>query len=59
MLAPHENVLEALAVDLSADLCFQTGQIVLTDQRLLSRMDADPQGPGLRQWPWPRAWSCA
>ena len=51
VLAPHENVLEALAVDLSADLRFQTGQIVLTDQRLLSRMDADPQGPGLRQWP--------
>ncbi len=37
LLAAGENVLARLAVDLSADLRFSSGQLVLTNQRILSR----------------------
>ncbi len=35
-LAPHENVLSRLEVDLNAELRFSSSTLVLTDQRLLS-----------------------
>ena len=49
-LAPHENVLAALAVDLSADLRFATGAVALTAGRFLACE------PGSLQW---RAWPLA
>ncbi|ABM34522.1 ABC transporter ATP-binding protein [Paracidovorax citrulli] len=45
-LAPPENVLAALEVDLSAALRFAPGLLMLTAQRLLAR---DPEG-GVRDW---------
>ncbi|GKS94454.1 ABC transporter ATP-binding protein [Acidovorax sp. SUPP2825] len=46
-LAPHENVLAALQVDLSPALRFAPGLLVLTSQRLLSRTD----GGAVQEWP--------
>ena len=39
-LAPGENVLNRLEVDLDARLCFHASALVLTDQRLMSRSDS-------------------
>ena len=39
-LAPGENVLSRLEVDLDARLCFHASSLVLTDRRLLSRSDS-------------------
>jgi len=46
-LAPLENVLVALEVDLSAALRFASGQLMLTSQRLLAR---ESDG-AVREWP--------
>ncbi|MCE1191532.1 MAG: ABC transporter ATP-binding protein/permease [Acidovorax sp.] len=48
MLASEENVLAALQVDLSADLRFAAGWVVVTSERLLA---CDPAGTGWRSWP--------
>ena len=52
LLAPDENVLSTLAVDLDRRLCFTSGLVVLTDRRLLAH-ESSPQ-PGENQW---RQWS--
>ncbi|MCZ2104247.1 MAG: ABC transporter transmembrane domain-containing protein [Comamonadaceae bacterium] len=50
VLAPGENVLAALEVDLSGDLRFARGALALTPRRLLAR-----DGAGLvREWPLER-----
>ncbi|MBX9936624.1 MAG: hypothetical protein K2Y10_08520, partial [Burkholderiaceae bacterium] len=46
-LASHENVLAALSVDLSVDLRFATGQLLLTPQRLLAQT---PGATGVQEW---------
>lgn len=52
MLAPQENVLAALQVDLSAALRFGQGWVVVTSERLLA-LDPDAS-PGTTQWRgWP------
>ena len=52
MLAPQENVLAALQVDLSAALRFAAGWVVVTSERLLA-LDPDTT-PGTTQWRgWP------
>ena len=52
MLAPQENVLAALQVDLSAALRFAAGWVVVTSERLLA-LDPDTT-PGATQWRgWP------
>jgi len=43
-IAPGENVLATLSVDLSADLCFGAGLLVLTDRRLLALADTPVDG---------------
>ena len=48
MLAPQENVLAALQVDLSAELRFATGWVVLTPERILA---CDPGAAAWRAWP--------
>ena len=48
MLAPQENVLAALQVDLSAELRFATGWVVLTPERILA---CDPGAATWRAWP--------
>ncbi|MFN7154213.1 MAG: ABC transporter transmembrane domain-containing protein [Acidovorax sp.] len=48
MLAPHENVLAALQVDLSTDLRFAAGWVVVTSERLLAR---DPGTAAWQGWP--------
>ena len=48
VLAPHENALATLEVDLSADLRFATGQVILTEQRLLA---CEPGTSTWREWP--------
>ena len=48
MLAPQENVLAALQVDLSADLRFGSGWVVVTSGRLLA---SDPGATAWRAWP--------
>ena len=58
-LAPDENVLSRLEVDLDARLCFQASALVLTDQRLMSRSGAQvkpnagnvTQSDGWQVWP--------
>jgi len=58
-LAPGENVLIRLEVDLDARLCFQASALVLTDQRLMSRSGAQvkpnagnvTQSDGWQAWP--------
>ncbi|OOG49696.1 ABC transporter ATP-binding protein [Polaromonas sp. C04] len=53
-LAPDENVLSLLAVDLDHRLCFSSGLLALTDRRLWA-FDASP-APGESQWrSWPLA----
>ena len=47
-LAPGENVLNRLEVDLDADLRFADTTLVLTDRRLLTRL---PGSHGWQQWP--------
>ncbi|MDR2327097.1 MAG: ABC transporter ATP-binding protein/permease [Acidovorax sp.] len=53
-LAPQENVLSALPVDLTADLRFASGVVVVTPSRLLARVGENgaweswPLSPGLR-----------
>ncbi|WP_370681043.1 ABC transporter ATP-binding protein [Comamonas sp. GB3 AK4-5] len=53
-LAPHENVLSVLPVDLTVDLRFASGLVVVTSSRLLARVDSDggwsvwPLSPALR-----------
>ncbi|MCW5256936.1 ABC transporter ATP-binding protein [Verminephrobacter aporrectodeae subsp. tuberculatae] len=48
MLAPGENVLATLQVDLSAALRFAAGSVVLTSERLLA---CDPGNTVWRSWP--------
>ena len=48
MLAPQENVLAALQVDLSAELRFATGWVVLTPERILA---CDPGAAAWCAWP--------
>ena len=48
MLAPRENVLAALQVDLSADLRFAAGWVVVTSQRLIA---CEPGATTWRAWP--------
>ncbi len=48
LLAPHENALAALAVDLDVQLHFASGAVVLTPTRLLACNAAS--GP-VREWP--------
>ena len=48
MLAPKENVLAALQVDLSTDLRFAAGWVVVTSERLLAR---DTGATEWRGWP--------
>ena len=47
-LAPHENALATLEVDLSADLHFAAGRVILTEQRLLA---CEPGTDTWRAWP--------
>ena len=57
-LAPGENVLSRLEVDLDARLCFHASALVLTDQRLMSRSDsqvAPSAGNGTQSTDW-QAW---
>nr|WP_296019737.1 ABC transporter ATP-binding protein [uncultured Acidovorax sp.] len=48
MLAPKENVLAALQVDLSAALRFAAGWVVVTSERLMA---CDPGTTAWRSWP--------
>ncbi len=48
MLAPQENVLAALQVDLSAELRFATGWVVVTPERILA---CEPGAAAWRAWP--------
>lgn len=48
MLASHENVLAALQVDLSADLRFAKGWVVVTSSRLLA---CEPGASTWKDWP--------
>ena len=47
-LAPHENAVATLAVDLSVDLRFASAQLVLTGQRLLAQSAG---AAGVQEWP--------
>ena len=53
VLAPEENVLAALDVDLDHQLRFRPGRLVLTDKRLLEQVAgaAGVSPPGWREWP--------
>ena len=48
VLAPHENALATLEVDLSAELRFASGRVILTEQRLLA---CEPGSGAWRAWP--------
>ncbi len=50
LLAPQENVQEALVVDLSHDLRFSPSSLVLTDTRLLA-LDGTTSAPAAQSWP--------
>lgn len=50
LLAPQENVQEALVVDLSHDLRFSPSSLVLTDTRLLA-LDGTTSAPDAQSWP--------
>ena len=50
LLAPQENVQEALVVDLSHDLRFSPSSLVLTDTRLLA-LDGTTRAPAAQSWP--------
>lgn len=50
LLAPQENVQEALVVDLSHDLRFSPSSLVLTDTRLLAP-DGTTSAPAAQSWP--------
>ena len=48
VLAPDENALATLEVDLSAELRFAAGRVILTEQRLLA---CEPGTDSWRAWP--------
>ncbi len=48
VLAPHENALATLEVDLSAEVHFASGRVILTEQRLLA---CEPGTSAWREWP--------
>ena len=48
VLAPDENALATLEVDLSAELRFAAGRVILTEQRLLA---CEPGTDTWRAWP--------
>ena len=50
LLAPQENVQEALVVDLSHDMRFSPSSLVLTDTRLLA-LDGTTSAPAAQSWP--------
>ena len=58
LLAPQENVQEALVVDLSHDLRFSPSSLVLTDTRLLA-LDGRPAPRPPSRGPCARTCSCA
>ena len=58
LLAPQENVQEALVVDLSHDLRFSPSSLVLTDTRLLA-LDGRPAPRPPSRGPCAPTCSCA